>query len=254
MNMNINLERLESYCADNKYRIWHRKIIQTAINRNYKKIKRDGYERHHILPKSLGGNNTSENLVVLTAKEHYIVHLLLVRIINITEYRNKMIFAFFNMRASNGLYKRYSNSRSYLEYKLEWQKLQSINRKKVLSDPEKRKEFIQRTANNVRNPIVRKKISDTLTGRTRNNMNKTTLLLTGENRTPAQKEASLSHSEKMKGKPNKGKGQRSNYGKSVITPDGIFEKGVDACKFYKISSGTLHNRCKKKLYGFKFLD
>lgn len=41
----------------------------------------EGYsERHHILPKSLGGSNESENLVDLTAREHYLAHKLLVKI------------------------------------------------------------------------------------------------------------------------------------------------------------------------------
>jgi 5-methylcytosine-specific restriction endonuclease McrA len=35
------------------------------------------YELHHILPKSLGGLDLQENLVLLTAREHYIAHLLL---------------------------------------------------------------------------------------------------------------------------------------------------------------------------------
>lgn len=39
-----------------------------------------GYsERHHILPKCMGGTNAKENLVRLTAKEHFIAHKLLVR-------------------------------------------------------------------------------------------------------------------------------------------------------------------------------
>lgn len=40
-----------------------------------------GYtEKHHILPKSMGGSNEEENLVKLTAREHYIAHLLLHKI------------------------------------------------------------------------------------------------------------------------------------------------------------------------------
>ena len=42
---------------------------------------RHGYmERHHIVPKCMGGSNRKENLVYLTAKEHFIAHKLLVRI------------------------------------------------------------------------------------------------------------------------------------------------------------------------------
>ena len=41
---------------------------------------RHGYmERHHILPKCMGGTDKSSNLVLLTAKEHFIAHKLLVR-------------------------------------------------------------------------------------------------------------------------------------------------------------------------------
>lgn len=40
----------------------------------------DGYkERHHIIPKCMGGGNGPENLVDLTAEEHYVAHQLLVQ-------------------------------------------------------------------------------------------------------------------------------------------------------------------------------
>jgi CRISPR/Cas system Type II protein with McrA/HNH and RuvC-like nuclease domain len=38
------------------------------------------YEVHHILPRCLGGDDSSENLVKLTAEEHYVAHQLLVKI------------------------------------------------------------------------------------------------------------------------------------------------------------------------------
>ena len=45
--------------------------------------KKDGYcECHHIIPKSEGGSDEQYNLVNLTAREHYIAHLLLARIYN----------------------------------------------------------------------------------------------------------------------------------------------------------------------------
>ena len=41
----------------------------------------DGYiERHHIIPKCLKGTNDSFNIVLLTPEEHYLAHLLLVKI------------------------------------------------------------------------------------------------------------------------------------------------------------------------------
>lgn len=50
-------------------------------------------ERHHIVPKSMGGSDEKANLIWLTAKEHYLVHWLLFKI-----HRNKsMAFAWFRM-------------------------------------------------------------------------------------------------------------------------------------------------------------
>ena len=41
----------------------------------------DGYsEKHHIIPKSMGGSNSPDNLVRLTGREHFIAHRLLAKI------------------------------------------------------------------------------------------------------------------------------------------------------------------------------
>lgn len=58
-----------------------------------------GYkERHHIIPKCMGGPNKKENLVYLTAREHFVAHQLLVKI-----YRNnlKLVHAAFMMTVSS---------------------------------------------------------------------------------------------------------------------------------------------------------
>lgn len=56
--------------------------------------KKMGYfEKHHILPKCLGGNNSKENLVLLTAKEHYVCHHLLTKMY----VAPKLHFAFWAM-------------------------------------------------------------------------------------------------------------------------------------------------------------
>jgi len=51
-------------------------LVQKAKNRELK-----GYlEKHHIVPKCMGGSNAKDNIVNLSAKEHFIAHKLLVRI------------------------------------------------------------------------------------------------------------------------------------------------------------------------------
>jgi hypothetical protein len=62
---------------DNKYTHWYNSIINSALSRNFT----DGryIEKHHIIPKSLGGTNKKSNLVFLTAREHFVCHRLLTK-------------------------------------------------------------------------------------------------------------------------------------------------------------------------------
>jgi hypothetical protein len=58
----------------------YHKIYNQLIERS-KNRSLDGYkEIHHILPKCCGGMDTQTNLVELTAREHFIAHLLLCKI------------------------------------------------------------------------------------------------------------------------------------------------------------------------------
>ena len=61
----------------------HQKHHDLLIQKRGKKEKPkdDGYyERHHVLPRSLGGEDSDENLVYLTGREHFMVHWLLYKI------------------------------------------------------------------------------------------------------------------------------------------------------------------------------
>jgi hypothetical protein len=76
---------------DNKYTHWYYNIVNAAKARS----KPTGYtEKHHIIPESLGGSNKQENLVHLTAKEHYTVHHLLIKMLT-GKNKAKMIVAYW---------------------------------------------------------------------------------------------------------------------------------------------------------------
>lgn len=53
-------------------------LVERAKSQNRSK-KDSYYESHHIIPKCMGGSNKADNLVLLTAREHYICHALLFR-------------------------------------------------------------------------------------------------------------------------------------------------------------------------------
>lgn len=94
---------------DNKYTKQYYSIIQAAKTR----IPITCYtEKHHIIPKSLGGSNSSNNIAILTAREHFICHILLVKM---TEgvFKSKMIHAAAGMKRARKHQSRYINSRLY---------------------------------------------------------------------------------------------------------------------------------------------
>lgn len=63
----------------NKYTTWYNKIISCAQQRDVP----DCYtEKHHIIPRSLGGDRSESNIVTLTAREHFVCHLLLTKMVS----------------------------------------------------------------------------------------------------------------------------------------------------------------------------
>lgn len=56
----------------------YNEIIERAKLRGLNKKLLEGYfERHHIIPRCMNGTNDKDNLVLLTAREHYLCHWLL---------------------------------------------------------------------------------------------------------------------------------------------------------------------------------
>jgi hypothetical protein len=58
----------------------YEKIYQQLIDRALPRTLPGYKERHHIVPKCIGGDNSISNLVYLTAREHFIAHKLLCKI------------------------------------------------------------------------------------------------------------------------------------------------------------------------------
>jgi hypothetical protein len=81
---------------NSKYERWYYNIIKNA--KCQIRFKGDGnyYERHHIIPKSLGGKNVKTNLVFLTYREHVLCHWLLYKFTE-GEDKSKMAYAFWAM-------------------------------------------------------------------------------------------------------------------------------------------------------------
>lgn len=94
---------------ENKYTKWYFQLLENSKTKIY-----TGYiEKHHIIPKSLGGSNDKNNIVKLSAKEHFICHLLLVKMTDKDD-KKKMIYALHRMSYSmSANQKRITNSREF---------------------------------------------------------------------------------------------------------------------------------------------
>ena len=63
------------------YQKIYNEIIERSKLRGLNKKILDGYyEKHHIIPRCISGSNDKSNLVLLTAREHYLCHWLLWKI------------------------------------------------------------------------------------------------------------------------------------------------------------------------------
>jgi hypothetical protein len=113
------------------------KIIERAKERV---LSDDIYkEQHHILPKSLGGSDSSDNLVFLTGREHLVCHLLLIKMTD-SEHKAKMVNAAWSMANLENIKQTRTklNSRQYSFLREQFSKVHS--RRMIANNPMHREE------------------------------------------------------------------------------------------------------------------
>lgn len=149
----------------NKYHKIYFSIIQRAQSRI---LNPNTYvERHHIIPKSLGGSNDISNLVKLTAREHAICHLLLIRFTN-GENKMKMACAAWRMMFNSKTHSRYKlSSRAYNSVRIEMANATSIRSSNYKHSEESKRKISESKIGRKRNitPEWREKIVSQLRGR-----------------------------------------------------------------------------------------
>lgn len=92
------------------YRRIYDGLINRAVERNWNRSTAVCYvEFHHITPRCIGGDDSNSNVVCLTAREHFIAHLLLTKI-----YPTESKLAFAAHMLTRGTYKHdRANNREY---------------------------------------------------------------------------------------------------------------------------------------------
>jgi hypothetical protein len=120
-----NRQDFKEYCLKNKYSSWYFSIVEKASTRGWTKIAAPVYtESHHVIPKSILKNNET---VLLTAREHFICHLLLPKMM-VEKNKNKMLHALWKIsHHMKDLRKLKIKSSTYSELKKQFSEMMSIN-------------------------------------------------------------------------------------------------------------------------------
>ncbi|ACO94319.1 putative homing endonuclease [Shigella phage Ag3] len=128
-------------------------IYQSLINKAKQRTIEGYSELHHVVPKCMGGSDNPDNLVRLTPEEHYVAHLLLVKM---HPDNRKLIFAANMMGGYNPHNGRNNKTHGWLRRK------SSIAHKlRCKEDPELRKMRSERMKRlNSENPNIRKESSE----------------------------------------------------------------------------------------------
>jgi hypothetical protein len=101
------------------------------------------YERHHIIPKCIGGNESKDNLVLLTAREHYVAHKLLCKLYPDDDKLHFSLWRMMNPQTKNHI-RSYNISSMEYEYRrqLHQEKIRKIglsNKGRQMTDEQKQK-------------------------------------------------------------------------------------------------------------------
>lgn len=204
------------------YQLIYNNIINNALTSNRSKGKDVYYERHHIIPKCLGGTNDKDNLVNLTAREHFIAHRLLCKIY---PDNNKLKFAFWSMcnQLTGDVIRDYKvSSRTYAEAK----ELFRYSNLCLHSNKQLSIEHIE---------IIRARMLTDLNpmkGKFK------------ENNPLYNKRRSIETKSKISNTKLNNPDRNASYNGDYITPAGIFKSARQAATIFKVSADVIRARCK----------
>lgn len=178
------------------YKMNYRKIYNNLIHRE---ITRTGYvEKHHILPRCLGGQDNKENLVNLYPEEHYLAHLLLCKIYPGNQ---KLLYAAMNMTSGSMITNSKRNNKAYGWLRRQYAKSMSGNNNPARRNPNLQKEVAKKRMGQTRSEETKARMSAAQKGRILTEEHKAKLAIAAINRPPISEETR----QKLKQRtPNKG--------------------------------------------------
>ena len=144
------------------YKKHYEKLISKARNRSI--LKSEYKEVHHIIPKCMGGDDSKDNLISLFPEEHWLAHLLLIKIY---PKNKKLLYAVHAMSVrKNETMVRSNKVYGWLKRELREVRSEYFKINNPSSLPKNKKKISKRMRENnpMYNPKVRKKVGDKIKG------------------------------------------------------------------------------------------
>lgn len=161
----------------------YQKIYNNLIHRD---ITRAGYvEKHHILPRCLGGSDSKENIVSLYPEEHFLAHLLLCKIYPGNQ---KLLYAAMNMTSGSMINNGKRNNKAYGWLRRQYAESMSGDNNPARRNPNLQKEAAKKRVGQKRTSEAKARMSLAQRGRKFTEEHKLKLSEAAKNRPPISDE------------------------------------------------------------------
>ncbi len=159
----------------------YQKIYTNLIDRAISRISEGYVEKHHIVPRCLGGSNSKNNIVALYPEEHYLAHLLLCRL---NKGNSKLLYAAMNMTSGAMINNGKRNNKAYGWLRRQYAESMSGDNNPARRDPNLQKEAAKKRVGQKRTEETKAKMSSAQKGRTFSEETKLKMAEAAKNRPP----------------------------------------------------------------------
>ena len=175
----------------------YQKIYNNLIDRAICRISEGYVEKHHIVPRCLGGTDAKENIVNLYPEEHYLAHLLLCKI---NTGNSKLLYAAMNMTSGSMINNGKRNNKAYGWLRRQYAESMSGDNNPARRIPNLQKEAAKKRAGQKRTAETKERMSLAQRGRKLTEEHKLKLSEAAKNRPPISDETRKKLSAKSKGR------------------------------------------------------
>jgi hypothetical protein len=163
----------------------YQKIYDNLMFRAIHRISEGYVEKHHIVPRCLGGTNVKENIVSLYPEEHYLAHLLLCKI---NRGNSMLLYAAMNMTSGSLSNNGKRNNKAYGWLRRAYAESMSGDNNPARQNPNLQKEAGKKRVGQKRTAETRIRMSQAQQGRTFSEETKRKMSEAAKNRPPISEE------------------------------------------------------------------